>query len=87
MLKSLVGSRRKRKERRLMNNFQQVYLKENETVGRTLRSFEKIILTSILDLGIYLNTEAKRCFATHDEDNDYFNMRIYIYYFNRMRIY
>ena len=24
------------------------------------------------------NTEAKRCFATHDEDNDYFNMRIYI---------
>ena len=25
-----------------------------------------------------LNTEAKRCFATHDEDNDYFNMRIYI---------
>ena len=23
-------------------------------------------------------TEAKRCFATHDEDNDYFNMRIYI---------
>ena len=31
------------------------------------------------------NTEAKRCFATHDEDIDYFNMRIY--YFNRMRIY
>ena len=30
-------------------------------------------------------TEAKRCFATHDEDIDYFNMRIY--YFNRMRIY
>ena len=27
---------------------------------------------------IILNTEAKRCFATHDEDNDYFNMRIYI---------
>ena len=25
-----------------------------------------------------INTEAKRCFATHDEDNDYFNMRIYI---------
>ena len=25
-----------------------------------------------------LNTEAKRCFATHDEDIDYFNMRIYI---------
>ena len=25
-----------------------------------------------------LDTEAKRCFATHDEDNDYFNMRIYI---------
>ena len=25
-----------------------------------------------------LYTEAKRCFATHDEDNDYFNMRIYI---------
>ena len=24
------------------------------------------------------NTEAKRCFATHDEDIDYFNMRIYI---------
>ena len=24
------------------------------------------------------HTEAKRCFATHDEDNDYFNMRIYI---------
>ena len=24
------------------------------------------------------NTEAKRCFATHEEDNDYFNMRIYI---------
>ena len=23
-------------------------------------------------------TEAKRCFATHDEDIDYFNMRIYI---------
>ena len=32
-----------------------------------------------------VNTEAKRCFATHDEDIDYFNMRIY--YFNRMRIY
>ena len=31
------------------------------------------------------NTEAKRCFATHDEDIDYFNMRIY--YLNRMRIY
>ena len=27
------------------------------------------------------NTEAKRCFATHDEDNDYFNMRIYIILF------
>ena len=26
----------------------------------------------------FFNTEAKRCFATHDEDNDYFNMRIYI---------
>ena len=25
-----------------------------------------------------LYTEAKRCFATHDEDIDYFNMRIYI---------
>ena len=25
-----------------------------------------------------INTEAKRCFATHDEDIDYFNMRIYI---------
>ena len=25
-----------------------------------------------------LNKEAKRCFATHDEDIDYFNMRIYI---------
>ena len=25
-----------------------------------------------------LDTEAKRCFATHDEDIDYFNMRIYI---------
>ena len=25
-----------------------------------------------------MDTEAKRCFATHDEDNDYFNMRIYI---------
>ena len=24
------------------------------------------------------NTETKRCFATHDEDIDYFNMRIYI---------
>ena len=32
-----------------------------------------------------LDTEAKRCFATHDEDIYYFNMRIY--YFNRMRIY
>ena len=32
-----------------------------------------------------LDTEAKRCFATHDEDIDYFNMRIY--YFNRKRIY
>ena len=31
------------------------------------------------------NTEAKRCFATHDEDIYYFIMRIY--YFNRMRIY
>ena len=27
---------------------------------------------------VKLYTEAKRCFATHDEDNDYFNMRIYI---------
>ena len=27
----------------------------------------------------FCDTEAKRCFATHDEDNDYFNMRIYIY--------
>ena len=26
----------------------------------------------------YQNTEAKRCFATHDEDIDYFIMRIYI---------
>ena len=26
----------------------------------------------------HTNTEAKLCFATHDEDNDYFNMRIYI---------
>ena len=25
-----------------------------------------------------INTEAKRCFATHDEDIDYFNMRTYI---------
>ena len=32
-----------------------------------------------------VNTEAKRGFATHDEDIYYFNMRIY--YFNRMRIY
>ena len=24
------------------------------------------------------HTEAKRCFATHDEDIEYFNMRIYI---------
>ena len=24
------------------------------------------------------DTEAMRCFATHDEDIDYFNMRIYI---------
>ena len=34
------------------------------------------LLTYILLQNI--NTEAKRCFATHDEDNDYFNMRIYI---------
>ena len=31
-----------------------------------------------LKSAINLDTEAKRCFATHDEDNDYFNMRIYI---------
>ena len=31
-----------------------------------------------LNLVTKINTEAKRCFATHDEDNDYFNMRIYI---------
>ena len=30
-----------------------------------------------------VNTEAKRCFATHDEDNDYFNMRIYFDIRNR----
>ena len=30
------------------------------------------------DAAPYMNTEAKRCFATHDEDIDYFNMRIYI---------
>ena len=29
-------------------------------------------------VGTFLDTEAKRCFATHDEDIDYFNMRIYI---------
>ena len=29
-------------------------------------------------LKININTEAKWCFATHDEDIDYFNMRIYI---------
>ena len=33
-------------------------------------------LPSLLSMDMY--TEAKRCFATHDEDNDYFNMRIYI---------
>ena len=44
-----------------------------ETVKEgTLRDF----LTSILLQNF--NTEAKRCFATHDEDNDYFNMRMYI---------
>ena len=40
-----------------------------------------IFLTMVGDLIILkenFNTEAKRCFATHDEDNDYFNMRIYI---------
>ena len=30
------------------------------------------------NINLHNNTEAKRCFATHDEDNDYFNMRIYI---------
>ena len=33
-------------------------------------------LPSLLSMDMY--TEAKRCFATHDEDNDYFNMRKYI---------
>ena len=33
-----------------------------------------------------LNTEAKRCFATHDEQHRLFQYA-YIYYFNRMRIY
>ena len=41
----------------------------------------RIFFTEIISF----NTEAKRRFATHDEDIDYFNMRIY--YFNRMRIY
>ena len=35
-------------------------------------------LHSLADASTTFNTEAKRCFATHDEDNDYFNMRIYI---------
>ena len=29
-------------------------------------------------LQFIIDTEAKQCFATHDEDIDYFNMRIYI---------
>ena len=32
-------------------------------------------------------TEAKRCFATHDEDIDYFKDAEKSYIFNRMRIY
>ena len=34
-----------------------------------------------------VNTEAKRCFATHDEDIDYFKDAEKSYIFNRMRIY
>ena len=43
--------------------------------------FKTCILPSVLkhdNSDHNVNTEAKRCFATHDEDNDYFNMRIYI---------
>ena len=35
------------------------------------------IYTNLVIGETFNNTEAKRCFATHDEDNDYFNMRIY----------
>ena len=53
------------------DNFEQSHSAEKSERG-TLWDFQ----TSIMFQNI--NTEAKRCFATHDEDIDYFNMRIYI---------
>ena len=43
-----------------------------------LRRFDMVQVVKLRKIEKTLNTEAKRCFATHDEDNDYFNMRIYI---------
>ena len=49
---------------------------------------KNIVLTELRNYWLFIfkesifrksvNTEAKRCFAAHDEDMDYFNMRIYI---------
>ena len=47
---------------------------ERHTLGVS-KVFSKLFMNTSW---AYLDTEAKRCFATHDEDIDYFNMRIYI---------
>ena len=51
---------------------------QNIFFGKKLEIFEKKILSENVAQCRKMYTEAKRCFATHDEDNDYFNMRIYI---------
>ena len=50
-----------------------------DVVGSTLNSESKDPSSNLGRTSFPLShTEAKRCFATRDEDNDYFNMRIYI---------
>ena len=51
---------------------------QNIFFGKNFEYFEKKILSENVAQCRKMYTEAKRCFATHEEDNDYFNMRIYI---------
>ena len=77
--------------RRTLETISKTWASINSCPQKVVKLHKKItklkisILLDLLSPGFFIYTEAKRCFATHDEDIGYFNMRIY--YFNRMRIY
>ena len=45
-----------------------------ETIAQAIDQY----FDASMSVNVSIDTQAKRCFATHDEDIDYFNMRIYI---------